>query len=330
MLLAGKASADTWAVYMYFCGSDLETRFGAASADIAEAAGATLPPEISVVIQTGGAKQWKNESISNRRLQRWIVRKNQLKRVDEQEQASMGDEKTLVSFLNFCSKNYPADHKILVIWDHGGGSLWGIANDENFDGDFLSLKEVRGALRRVYGSRPSTPPFEIIGFDACLMATLDTASAVQEYARYMVASQEQEPGTGWDYTGWLNALGQKTTMSGIELGRVICNTYKQSCLKEDTHGKATLSVTDLAKIPALNTLYNELGFEALRRHVNDDKFLTAYARCIRRSENYVNTKTQGYTNMADLGSILKQLQQELPEFASITRKMLKAAIPYQV
>ncbi len=331
LLLAGEASADTWAVYMYFCGSDLETRFGAASLDIAEAAGATLPPEVSIVIQTGGTKQWKNEFISSQSLQRWTVSgKNQLERVDEQPQASMGDESTLASFLNFCSKNYPADHKILVIWDHGGGSLWGIANDENYKRDSLSLKELRGALRRVYGNKPSAPPFEIIGFDACLMATLDTACAVQEYARYMVASQEQEAGTGWDYTGWLNALGKKTAMSGIELGRVICDTYKQSCLKEDTHGKETLSVTDLAKIPALNMLYNAVGFEALRRRTNDDKFLTTYARCINNSENYVNSKTQGYTNMADLGSILRQLQRELPEFAPKTLKMLRAAVPYQI
>ena len=41
--------------------------------------------------------------------------------------------------------------------------------------------------------------FEFVGFDACLMGTVETAGLMASYARYMVASQETEPGCGWEY-----------------------------------------------------------------------------------------------------------------------------------
>lgn len=39
--------------------------------------------------------------------------------------------------------------------------------------------------------------FELIGFDACLMSSIEIASRLQGVARYMVASEEIEPEWGW-------------------------------------------------------------------------------------------------------------------------------------
>ena len=61
-------SADTWAVYWYICGSDLESEYGSASADIAELLRARLPDNVTVVLQTGGTKKWHN-GISSKKNQ---------------------------------------------------------------------------------------------------------------------------------------------------------------------------------------------------------------------------------------------------------------------
>lgn len=45
-----------------------------------------------------------------------------------------------------------------------------------------------------------TDKFAFIGFDACLMATVETANMLVPHADYMFASEETEPGYGWDYT----------------------------------------------------------------------------------------------------------------------------------
>ena len=78
-----------------------------------------------------------------------------------------------------------------------------------------------------------------------VMATLDTASAINGFARYMVASQEVEPANGWQYTTWLNALGAHTSISAQALGKAICDSYLEGCEEAQTEGNATLSLIDL-------------------------------------------------------------------------------------
>lgn len=87
------------------------------------------------------------------------------------------------------------------------------------------------------------------------MATVDTANAFSDIARYMVASEETEPGNGWYYTGWVQALADNPQMDGAELGTVICDTYMEGCEMYGTEDETTLSVVDLGKIGAVLTAY---------------------------------------------------------------------------
>ncbi|MBQ5758777.1 MAG: hypothetical protein IIV92_01465 [Schwartzia sp.] len=48
-------SGDTWVVYWYLCGSDLESNYGAASLDLQELSQVNLPPNVKFVIETGGS-----------------------------------------------------------------------------------------------------------------------------------------------------------------------------------------------------------------------------------------------------------------------------------
>ena len=326
----GARAEETWAVYWYLCGSNLESEDGAASADLAELLKARLPDNVKVVIQTGGASKWHRPGISPKNIGRYLYHKGKLEPVAKLPQASMGDEKTLTSFLAFCKENYSADHQVFIFWDHGGGSIGGVANDENYAFDALSLKEINNSFKQVYTASVARPPFEIIGFDACLMATLDTASAVSGFARYMVASQEVEPANGWQYTEWVNALGANTSISAEALGKAICNTYLDGCKEAETAGNATLSLVDLARIPFVNLAYNALGLEAVSLAMDDDSFYAAYGRQAKASENYVNSRSEGYTNMVDLGSLVRRLKTALPEFAPYFLDALGEAVVYTV
>ena len=53
------SASDTWVIYWYLCGTDLETDNGAASADLRELQKVQLPPNVKVVIQAGGAHRWQ-------------------------------------------------------------------------------------------------------------------------------------------------------------------------------------------------------------------------------------------------------------------------------
>lgn len=326
----GARAEETWAVYWYLCGSNLESEDGAASADLAELLKARLPDNVKVVIQTGGASKWHRPDISPKNISRYLYHKGKLELVAKLPQASMGDEKTLTSFLAFCKENYSADHQVFIFWDHGGGSIGGVANDENYAFDALSLREINNSFKQVHTASVDRPPFEIIGFDACLMATLDTASAVSGFGRYMVASQEVEPANGWQYTEWVNALGTNTSIGPEALGKAICDTYLEGCKEAQTAGNATLSLIDLARIPFVNLAYNALGLEAVSLAMDDDSFYAAYGRQAKASENYVNSRSEGYTNMVDLGSLVRRLKTALPEFAPYFLDALGEAVVYTV
>ncbi|MDE7230485.1 MAG: hypothetical protein K2N56_08400, partial [Oscillospiraceae bacterium] len=258
-----KPSDGTWAVYWYLCGSDLETKGGFATADLQEMLEVDLPENVNVVIQTGGASVWQNELMDPSKIQRWLYNSEGLRLVDERNTANMGDAQTLYDFLAFANTNYPADKVAVTFWNHGGGSVSGAAFDELHGLDSLDLSEMYQAFDAVWPANTADPALELVGFDTCLMATLDVAAVFQNFAKYLVASEELEPGNGWLYSGWLSELAADPSMNGGDLGIAICNTYYDGCEAMGTEDQTTLSVTALTKLTPLLEAFVIFGQAAL-------------------------------------------------------------------
>ncbi|SET82393.1 hypothetical protein SAMN05660297_03621 [Natronincola peptidivorans] len=243
----------------------------------------------------------------------------------------MGSEETLSDFLAFAKKNYPAKKTGFILWNHGGGSVTGAAADENYGGDSLTLDEMYNAFASNYELSEENPPFELIGFDACLMATVDVAYTFNDIGKYLVASQEFEPGNGWYYTGFLDALGKNPRMDGLELGKIICDTYVEGCKMVGTADDITLSVINLSKVSELLTAYEDFGKEALANACIDPGFFSHFARIAVATVNYGgNTKEQGFTNMVDLGHLARKSGQILSETSNIVLASLENCVEYKV
>ena len=207
----------------------------------------------------------------------------------------MGESRTLAGFLDYGIQNYPAANMGLVFWDHGGGSISGVCFDDFYDSDSLFLKEIDAALFSVYDKM--TEPFEFIGFDACLMSTVETAAILASHANYMVASEETEPGYGWDYTAIGNFLHENPAASGAELGKVICDSFYDMCRGIGSENEATLSVVDLTKIDDLM-----LAFDAYAKDIYEltdgSGELSRVVRNITAADNFGgNNKSSGYTSI---------------------------------
>lgn len=309
---------DSWAIYWYLCGSDLETNGGFATIDLSEMMEVQLPENVNVVIQTGGAAVWQNEYMDPSKLQRWLYNSEGLQLLEEQETANMGDAQTLYEFLSFADENYPADKVAVTFWNHGGGSVAGAAFDELHGLDSLDLIEMYQAFDAVWPADTQNPALELVGFDTCLMATVDVASVFQNFARYLVASEEVEPGNGWLYSGWLGKLADNPAMNGEELGIAICDTYYEGCEAVGTQDQTTLSVTDLTKLTPLLEAYESFGEEAFAAAAEDPGFFAELGRAAAQSENYGgNTREQGYTNMVDLGHLARQTAGMLPSAQNV-------------
>lgn len=315
---------DTWTILIYLCGTDLETNGGFASINLQEMTLAAQSDKVNVIIETGGTQQWALDGIDAEKIQRWKVVNENIELVDSQLLANMGEAETLGSFLKWGVETYPADKYMCLMWDHGGGSVAGIAVDELHGGDMLNLKELSQGLSM------AGVQFELVGFDACLMSTMETAAALTPYARYMVASQELEPGTGWDYTAWLNALAADTTADGLAIGRTICDSFYAKCAAGGTESLATLAVTDLSKIPDLTLAFDAMAAE-MKGFTSVTEKLQPLTQAIVRAENYGgNNDSEGYTNMVDLGDLVLCAEGVLSDTGEEVLDALFEAVPYQV
>lgn len=320
-----------WAIYWYLCGSDLESEYAAATADLAELTSIKVPEDVQIIIQTGGTNKWQNDVMSADHIERYLFDSNGLNLIEQLPQGNMGGEETLSDFLSFAKENYPAEKTGFIFWNHGGGSVGGAASDQNFEGDALTLDEMYRAFSANYEVSEENPPFELIGFDTCLMATVDVAYTYCDIGKYLVASQEVEPGNGWLYSDWVETLGQNPQMDGLELGTVICDTYVEGCEQVGTSDEITLSVIDLAKVPELVMTYNDFGKEALANACIDPGFFSKFSRIAVATENYGgNTKEQGFTNMVDLGHLARKSIETLPETSSIVLSSLESCVAYKV
>ena len=237
---------DVVTLMVYVCGTDLESKSGMASSDLKEMASADISDKVNLIVYTGGCKQWKTSGISNTTNQIYKVENGQLKTLVKSDgSAAMTAPSTLTGFINYCKKNYPANRNALILWDHGGGTLSGYGYDEkNVSAGSMTLSGLNQALKA------TGMTFDFIGFDACLMATLETALVMDQFADYLIASEETEPGIGWYYTNWLNQLSSNTSTSTLELGKTIVDDFVSVCAQKCPGQKATLSVIDLAELSA--------------------------------------------------------------------------------
>lgn len=243
---------DKITIMVYMCGTDLESKYKMASSDIEEMKAASLGKNIDIIIYTGGCSDWKSNGISSSVNQIYQIKNGKLINLVADDGAkSMTDPKTLSEFIRYCNTNFPANRNDLILWDHGGGSVSGYGYDEKYKNGSMNLGGINQALK------DSGVTFDFIGFDACLMATAETAFMLDDYADYLIASEETEPGIGWYYTEWLSKLGKNTSMSTIDIGKNIIDDFVVRCDQKCKGQKTTLSIIDLAEFS--NTVPDKLN-----------------------------------------------------------------------
>ena len=244
-VIQGKGK-DTVTILVYMCGTDLESQQGMATSDLKEMANATVGEKVNLIVYTGGCRRWRNNVISSSVNQIWKISDGKFEcLVKDAGNASMVNTDTLVSFISYGKKNYPADRMCLIFWDHGGGSVSGYGYDEKVGhNQSMTLAGINSALKK------ADVQFDFIGFDACLMATLENGLMLSQYADYMIASEETEPGVGWYYTNWLTKLSANTSMPTIEIGKQIADDFVAVCDRQCRGQATTLSVVDLAELQA--------------------------------------------------------------------------------
>ncbi|MCR5542836.1 MAG: Clostripain family protein [Eubacterium sp.] len=289
-----------WTIFVYLCGTDLESRNGMGTDDMEEMKKAASSDKVRFVVQTGGTDGWLSD-VEDDVIQRFVIQGGSITKVHETDNKSMGSPDTLSDFLIWGTKEYASEHMGLIMWNHGGGSITGVCFDELYDMDSITLMEMDSALLSC--AETSGRKFDFIGYDACLMGTVEVANVLATYSDYMFGSEEMEPGSGWDYTAIGDFLANNPEADAGDLGRVVCDSFLEACKKQKDDSLTTLSVIDLSKMDNLLISFNDFAKSMYSVGENSAE-IGEMIRGIEETDNFGgNNKTEGYTNMVDLGGI---------------------------
>lgn len=311
-------------VMIYMIGSDLESKYLAGTKDIDEIINSSIDfDDVNILIYTGGSKKWHNEMIPNDKHGLFEINSKGLKKIDEFDNTgTMLEKDNLLFFLNYGYENYETEFYDLILWDHGAGPIYGYGYDEYNKIDSMSISEIKAAL--------SNSPFigenklELLGFDACLMSSIEVASSLSSYANYMVASQEFEPGAGWNYK-FFEKVNKE--LSSVDLGKTIIDYYDSYySSKKNTNG-VSLSLLKLNKVDNVLKYSNDLFLKM-------DKDLTIDYSLISRTRS--NSKTYGrisnddyFYDLVDLNDLLDHLPDKYSKELSNIKTSLTDLIIYQ-
>ncbi len=312
----------THTIMVYMVGSDLESGGGEslfvpgfATMDIAEMLNTNLSENVNLLIYTGGARRWYGDFIPHDKNMIFQVQGNDLKPLEQLDPVSMGEPATLTYFLNYGYERFPADKYGIVLWNHGAGPMIGYGIDERYTTqngiDLLTPKELDTAFANSVFREENK--LEWVGFDACLMSSVETSHMLSNYANYMVASQEVIPASGWDYSFLGSIDGNKT---GEDIGKAIIDSYMDSA----QYYIETLSLLDLTK-----TAKVEQAMDGLFDDVNSTLDLLNFSNI---SRNVSLTKSFGKSgsemslydlvDLYDLGNRLK------PQYGAKAEELLGA------
>ncbi len=231
-------------VAIYAVGGSLEADYGLITDDISQmiqGATNTTPDMVEILVAYGGSKKpgWQGMKIATiRNLSHDLAQDgiigNDSDTIATYPNVSMGDPASLGKYLNLIHSDYRYDRVFLILIGHGE-AYTGMLFDQNHNNDPLTSPELITALQ--------TGGFnvEMIGLDTCLMSTLEVASSLSGYSRYLIASEESEPAEGWRYDALIPYLFQHPDAPIAEIGDVLLKTYLENPVK----GK-TLSVLDLS------------------------------------------------------------------------------------
>lgn len=322
-----KEKLGTYTIMVYMVGSDLESEYQAASVDILEMLNSNVNLDnVNILLCTGGSKQW------------WIGLPNdetyitQIVEVDGEttlasvgsfdEAVNMGESDTLSQFLKFGYENYDTDHYALICWNHGGGPIRGYGNDELYGYDSLVFDELRTAMDN--SPFDSSNKLDWIGFDACLMASVEIANLFSDYAEYMIASEEVEPGCGWDYS-FLSTLNE--TSNTEKIAKSIIDSYEKFILENQEvlqYPDITLSCMDLSKIDIVTEAMDKL-FEMMAEELDDGD----YKKLAKIRSNTKTFQKGSGLDLVDLGHASKMVSDMYSKQSKELTKALEKFVIYQ-
>lgn len=231
---------DTWTIMVYLCGDNNLEPAGLSDLAEMEAAGSSTEVTIVVLMDTFTALTGTHWYVIDEANYHHVALPDhhdcdcdEVLGTDSvcPGELDMGDGGNLTYFLVNAVEYAPADHYMLVLWDHGGG--WrGVCWDDStlievtpdvFWSSRLTTPETADAIAAAEAEKGFK--LDILGYDACLSGMIEVVYENRYLADYMFASINLVPWDGMHYTPILQAIEASPGATMEEIGTVIVNSY---------------------------------------------------------------------------------------------------------
>ncbi|MCD4782257.1 MAG: hypothetical protein K8T10_00350 [Candidatus Eremiobacteraeota bacterium] len=306
----------SWTVLVYLCADNDLYYEGWTDMNEMEKVGST--DSVNIVVQFDQNPEFSSDyNFGEKGCGRYIMTRNPQNEIGEVTSPQVewlgdvnsGDPDTLVNFVKWGMKNYPANKYAVILWNHGAGwrakgartrAIKGICYDSEYN-DHISeyeLKQAFDQIRENYGQK-----VEFIGMDACLMGMVEVAYDVQDAGKWLVASSETVPGTGWPYDYFLADLREDPAMSGQDLARTVVTRYKQY-YDDNSVTTTDIAATSLDRINTVVTAVNNFADDAVTKiDAEKDNLLTAQTEAQHMS----------YSDFVDINDFMYQVTQNVTD-----------------
>ncbi len=330
--IAGCNSKDkTWLVMVYMAAdNNLEEN---AIDDINEMLKVSASDGLNFAIQLDRSAGYTSKSVAGisdfDTTRRLLIQKGKLSQVKDLGELNTGDAKHLEEFIAWAASTYKSDRNVLVLWNHGHAWQGFGGDDSSANADSLSLDEIGTALKNgLAGAKVSK--LDLVGFDACLMGSVSTALTVQPYADYLLASEDLEPGHGWDYAV-LDLVTKTPNTPVVDVGKAIVDGFAKQAEEQKRATSITLSLVDLSKLQAVDDAVKAIT-TALGKNLTTLVTKIAQSRDTVQEFGRSSNPDDAYF-MIDVGDLAKRAADLMPELAGNKDTLLKAidaAVLHQV
>jgi hypothetical protein len=177
---------------------------------------------------------------------------------DEGGDINSASPEALRSFISESIKQCAAKNYMLVMAGHGAGAFGDRLMGDDNPPDYMTIQGVNWALEETI--REIGKPLDILGFDSCVMSSIETGYEVKNTVRYFIGSEGYEPSLGWPYSRVLEILKNNPEIEPDRLAREIVKVHTNYYLDYQSIGRSTdLSACDLRQSEELAAAIGNLA-----------------------------------------------------------------------
>jgi hypothetical protein len=175
-----------------------------------------------------------------------------------------GSPVTLYNFISFCLENYPADHYLVVLSGHAGGTERDYLLKDESSSRSLTFNELKKVFRRVKQERGGKP-IEILGMDNCLMSMAEICYELRGVAQILIGCESFSPASGWPYREVLERLARDFVSPNLPAEQSVAEAAAEAIVEEYVNYYANYW---LAGLSVTQSALNVCKVERLREEID--------------------------------------------------------------